>query len=155
MRILRIAFYLFSPGIFMLTFIPSLGQNKASTVIGSSPHRTNNLCGVTAIIQPGNDSVITTNTAVLFTSASINATSYTFVIDNVPSAPNTPVSVNFPVGLSEIKLVAYNGTCSDTAVCYYFYAGTFPPDIKNTKLYYGFAHYNQGATGIISCSTGG
>lgn len=118
-------------------------------------HRVNNYCGVTAVISPGNDSTITTNTVVLFTSASQNATSYQFFIDRIAQLPNAPLSYTLPVGLTEIKLVAYNGTCTDTAVCYYFFPGTFPINQANTKAYYGLPSINQYVTTFSSLSAGG
>src|SRR5262245_17957018 len=103
-------------------------QLQAQSAGVTSNTRVTNACGVTALISPGNDSVVTTNIGVFFNSASINATSFRFIIDNIVFPDNMPVNISIPVGLTEIKLVAINGSCTDTAVCYYFYRGTFPPD---------------------------
>ncbi|MEI9809282.1 MAG: gliding motility-associated C-terminal domain-containing protein [Bacteroidota bacterium] len=114
-----------------------------------------NACGVTAILSLGNDSVITTYTNVNFTSQSTNATSYRLIIDHFAYPLNTEANVGFNVGLTEVKLVAYNGDCTDTAVCYYFFPGTFPPDLANTKAFYGIPRVNQYSRGLIPVSSGG
>jgi len=75
-----------------------------------------NPCGVKAIIEPGGDSVVTSPTVVFFSSASINATSYKFIIDRNQFSPNTPINYGLPTGITEVKLVAYNVSCTDTAV---------------------------------------
>src|SRR6185369_13671195 len=101
------------------------------TKLSAQSQRIRNSCGVTAVINPGNDSIVNTNTIVNFTSVSVNATSYQFIIANIAYPLNTSVNYSIPNGLTTIKLVAYNGNCTDTAVCYYFFPGTFPADSLN------------------------
>src|SRR6187402_50186 len=102
--------------LFVLSFlqaIPGDGQKSghAEDIISS---RSTNACGVTAIIQPGGDSIVTNPTIVLFSSASINATSYKFIIGGNQFSPNSPINYGIPTGITEVKLVAYNGSCTDT-----------------------------------------
>lgn len=113
-----------------------------------------NSCGVKAVISPGNDSIISSYTAVNFQSASINATSYKFII-GYSTYTDMPAFGGFSQGLSEVKLVAYNGNCSDTAVCYYFYPGTPPSDTANFQRLYGFPTRKQEPTDLVSSSMGG
>lgn len=114
-----------------------------------------NACGVKAIINPGGDSVLSAPTAVYFTSASINATSYKFIIDHNEFLPDMPINFGIPSGLTEVKLIAYNGNCTDTAVSYYFYPGDFPTDTNNTKIYYGRPGVNEYLANFKALRTGG
>jgi gliding motility-associated-like protein len=113
-----------------------------------------NPCGVKAIITPGNDSIISTYTAVNFQSASLNATSYKFII-GYSTYTDMPAFGGFSQGLSEVKLIAYNGNCSDTAVCYYFFPGTAPSDTANFQRLYGFPTRKQEPTDLIRSTMGG
>jgi gliding motility-associated-like protein len=113
-----------------------------------------NPCGVKAIISPGNDSIINIYTAVNFQSASLNATSYKFII-GYSTYTDMPAFGGFSQGLSEVKLIAYNGNCSDTAVCYYFYPGTPPSDTANFQRLYGFPARKQEPTDLIRSTMGG
>ncbi len=118
-----------------------------------------NLCGVTASFYPGNDSVLTLSqmtSSFSFENTSTNATSYQFWIDRNPWTPNTPIaSYGFNEGLTQIKLVASNGSCTDTAICYYFQPGEFPPDTNNTKMYYGRSGIQTNITGFSAVENGG
>ena len=121
--------------------------------------RPTNFCGVTASFYPGNDSVLTLAqmyTSFNFVNTSTNATSYQFWVDRSPLSPNTPVTnYGFNPGLSQIKLVAYNGDCTDTAVCYYFQPGEFPPDTNNLKMYYGRPASTEFIRGFARTTDGG
>src|SRR5688572_19000830 len=152
MRCFKKSFFLFV--LFCLQVILGDGQTSGPVhdIIST---RTTNSCGVKAIINPGGDSIVTSYTAVLFSSASINATSYKFIIDRVQFSPNSPINFGIPIGITEVKLVAYNGSCTDTATAYYFYAGDFPPDTNNTKIYYGRPATNEYLANFIPVSTGG
>ncbi|MCX6317528.1 MAG: gliding motility-associated C-terminal domain-containing protein [Bacteroidetes bacterium] len=138
-----------SPTIFLFLFsllsLYSTGQQSSRS----------NPCGVTAVINPGGDSVLSVPTVILFTSASINASSYQFIIDSSPFPVNTLVNYSINSGITQIKLVASGGGCSDTAISYYFYPGTFPPDTNNTKMYYGTPAVNEYVTNFIPVSNGG
>ncbi|MBL0134918.1 MAG: hypothetical protein IPP79_13500 [Chitinophagaceae bacterium] len=108
-----------------------LGLSAAIPVIAQ---QTNN-CGVIAKMIPEGDSVFHTSPSlVLFQSASINATDYKFIIDGNSFPINNPVNWGIGVGLTTVKLIAYNGSCSDTAISYYFFPGQFPSDTGNTKV---------------------
>jgi gliding motility-associated-like protein len=115
-----------------------------------------NPCGVKAVISPGGDSILTSPTSINFQSASINATDYRFIIDYWQLSLNRPTG-NWGIapGLTTIKLVAYNGACTDTAVAYFFYAGQFPSNTDNTRKLYGYAARDQEVTGLINVSSGG
>lgn len=97
-----------------------------------------NSCGVIARMSPEGDSVVTTAyTMVTFQSISTNATSYTFYVDGYYWGANTPINLDIRPGLTKIMLVATNGTCSDTAVAYYFFSGTFPANADNYSINIG------------------
>ncbi|THU40985.1 gliding motility-associated C-terminal domain-containing protein [Niastella caeni] len=114
-----------------------------------------NPCGVKAVLVPGNDSVITVPTGVSFSSASINATDYRLIFEPYQYPMNTPVTTGFAPGLTTVKLVAYNGTCTDTAVAYYFYPGTFPTAADNSRRLYGYGERTHDITGLIAVNGGG
>lgn len=137
---------------FLFLLFSAVGYGQPAPV---QHNRVNNACGVTAVISPGGDSVTSSPITVMFTSASINATSYKFIIDQSPFPPNTPVNYGVPTGLTEVKLVAYNGNCTDTAKAYYFYPGDFPPDTNNVKMYYGRPGVNEYLSNFIPLRNGG
>ncbi len=114
-----------------------------------------NPCGVKAVISPAGDSVISSPTAVFFQSASINATDYRLIFDIYQYPLNTPINWGIPVGLTAVKLVAYNGPCTDTAVVYYFYPGQFPSPTDNSRRLYGYAARDQEVTSMAGIKTGG
>lgn len=148
---------LFSRFIFILVLLTGLslaGIAQQQPAVG----RPANLCGVTASFYPGNDSVLTLSqvNSFNFVNTSTNATSYQFWVNRFPEPANTPITnYGFNVGLTQIKLVAYNGTCTDTAICYYFQPGEFPPDTNNTKLYYGQPSAEEYIRGFERTSDGG
>lgn len=144
--------------LFILFLLGCLGQSLSAqqkTAFG----RTTNLCGVTASFYPGNDSILTLSqlgTSFSFENTSTNATSYQFWIDRSPWPPNTPViNYGFNEGLTQIKLVATNGTCTDTIIRYYFQPGEFPPDTNNTKIYYGRPGVQTNINGFAPVENGG
>lgn len=116
-----------------------------------------NPCGVKAVIDPGtSDSILTMpNTRVLFTSASINATSYKWIFGNYDFYPQQPMYWYFQPGLTKVRLVAFNGTCSDTATVYYFYPGTAPANTDNSRRLYGYEGRGQTVTSLTGITTGG
>ncbi len=122
-----------------------------SVALGQQP----NSCGVIAKMTPAGDSIVTGNTGVLFENASINATDYKFIMDGFPYLMNTPLSIGIDVGLTEIKLVAYNGSCTDTTVVYYFRAGEFPVDPVSARKVYGSPQFFNEMKGISLLKNGG
>jgi gliding motility-associated-like protein len=114
-----------------------------------------NPCGVKAVLVPGGDSIVNTFTNVHFQSASVNATSYKILVDNINYGENTPVTLGIQVGLTAVKLVAYKGGCTDTATAYYFYPGKAPADTDNSRRLYGVSNKRHRASDLIATSSGG
>ena len=121
-----------------------------------SPPLSYNNCGVVASFTPDNDSVITGFFNVTFTSTSTGATNLTWFINGLPGATgnNFNFGSNNP-GLYEIKLVASNGSCTDTALCYYFLPGTQTGDRKNFRAYYSLSPAGDQARNLLAVSSGG
>lgn len=106
-------------------------------------------------MTPEGDSVIHNGPVnVLFQNASINATDYKFIIDNMAQPINNPVNWFIGVGLTTVKLVAYNGTCTDTVTSFYFDPGQFPSDTDNTKRVYGFPSRDHDMLGLLTLKDG-
>ena len=74
-----------------------------------------NGCGLIARMTPAGDSILNSPINVIFQNNSINATDYRFIVDMYVFGMNTPLNWSFSVGLTTVKLVAYNGSCTDTA----------------------------------------
>ncbi len=114
-----------------------------------------NPCGVKAVIAPFGDSVFTAPTLINFQSASINATDYKFIFEPYEYPLNQSANWGISPGLLTVKLIAYNGTCTDTAVAYYFYPGKFPAPTDNSRRLYGYSGRDQEITNLLHPSTGG
>jgi hypothetical protein len=114
-----------------------------------------NSCGVVAVLSPGGDSVLNGPSLIYFQSASINATSYKIFIGPYSYPLNTPVNVSMSPGLTIVRLVAYNGNCTDTATAYYFYAGQYPAPSDNPRAVYGYPDREQAITGLTAIKDGG
>jgi gliding motility-associated-like protein len=103
-----------------------------------------NPCGVQAVISPNvSDSIMYSYGPVYFQSNSINATSYRFIIGIIQYPMNSPVNFGITPGLTTVKLVAYNGNCTDTAIAYYFWSGTAPTSADNSRRIYGYPSRDQ------------
>lgn len=115
-----------------------------------------NPCGVVAAMTPAGDSIIEApNTLVFFENASINATSYKFVINDQITYQDQPVNLYFNAGLTEISLIAFNGSCSDTVTYYYFFGGQYPSDTDNYSMSYGYENRTHLYSQITNYSSGG
>ena len=114
-----------------------------------------NACGVVARFTPQGDSVVGEGNVMEFQNASTNATSYKFFIDGYAISENTTLYYGFNVGLHHVKLVAYNGSCTDTAVSYFFNPGLQPTDRNNIKAYYGLPSIDDYATSFVASKEGG
>ncbi|MEO5591420.1 MAG: gliding motility-associated C-terminal domain-containing protein [Chitinophagaceae bacterium] len=115
-----------------------------------------NPCGLKAILSPAvGDSVVFNYGTVTFQSASINATDYKIIINDNEYALNTPVNRVITIGLNTVKLIAYNGNCSDTTSAYYFNPGQFPAKTDNPRRLYGNSGGDHIVTGLIGVTTGG
>lgn len=117
--------------------------------------KSQNVCNVKAVLTPSGDSIVKGYTVVNFESASINADSYRVIIDLYEFGLNTPVNWQIEPGLTTVKLVAYNGSCTDTAVAYYFNPGRFPNATDNVRSLYGQAARDQQISELIANSAGG
>ncbi|HZH96774.1 MAG TPA: PQQ-binding-like beta-propeller repeat protein, partial [Flavisolibacter sp.] len=115
----------------------------------------NNPCGVIAAINPGNDTIVTQGTIIHLTSVSTNATSFRFISNGIAYPLNMAPNLTFIVGLHTIKLVAYNGSCTDTATLYIFQPGAQPADRTNIQSLYGLPYINQNASSIDAMPSGG
>lgn len=114
-----------------------------------------NSCGLIAKMIPEGDSVVTPQTSIIrIQNNSINATAYKIFVDNSQISSNQPVNISMGVGLTQIKLVAYNGNCTDTVVSYIFYAGNYSSDLANKKTVYGFPNREHQINGISNLNNG-
>lgn len=115
-----------------------------------------NYCGVKASFTPGNDSVISSSVNVQFVSTSTNATLFNWYINGLWNGTGASFTMGFgTAGLYEVKLVAQNGSCSDTALCYYFFPGSEPADRNGIKAYYGLPGADDHSTSFTAASGGG
>src|SRR5436190_14835584 len=114
-----------------------------------------NGCGLIARMTPQGDSILNSQINVVFQNNSINATDYRFIVDMYVFGMNTPLNWSFSVGLTTVKLVAYNGSCTDTAVAYYFFPGYYPSSTSNARRIYGFPGRENTVKGIYSTEDGG
>ena len=130
-----------------------MGALACSTTCWSQGY---NSCGVTASFTPNNDSILSGSFNVNFTSTGTNATSYSWYINGSPDG-NGPVFNfnNTQPGLYEIKLVAQNGSCTDTSLCYYYYPGSQPANRDNIRAYYSLSHQDNTGTALIAAANGG
>lgn len=123
---------------------------------GSFTQAQSNPCGVVAAMTPAGDSIIQApNTLILFENASTNATSYKFVVNGFINYVDQPLPLTIETGLTEISLIAFNGSCSDTVTYYYFYAGQYPSNTDNYAMSYGFETRYHLYSQIANYSTGG
>jgi gliding motility-associated-like protein len=113
-----------------------------------------NSCGLIAKMIPQGDSVVNTPTSISIQNNSINATGYKIFVDEILLSTNQPVNIGIGVGLTKVKLVAYNGICSDTVVSYYFNAGKYSSDLPNIKTVYGFPNREHQINGITNLKNG-
>ncbi len=115
----------------------------------------NNPCRVVAAINPGKDTIVSQSMIIYFTSVSTNATSFRFISNGIAYPVNMALNLTFTVGLHTLKLVAYNGSCTDTATIFIFRPGSQPTDRTNIKSFYGLPYVNQNATSLDAFPSGG
>ena len=115
-----------------------------------------NSCGTRASFTPANDTVLFAGQSISFTNTSQNADSYEWFNDVYTHTSGTDFN-NFvpPVGVTQIKLVAHRGDCTDTAVTYVINNGTPPTDPKRMITSYGLPVSNEWANGITQAKTDG
>lgn len=80
-------------------------------------------CLVTARYSPGNDTVISNGNPLFFENLSSNAGSYTWFINGVFASSQKDFTITPSLGVNEIKLVASDGTCSDTSFSFIIWDG--------------------------------
>ncbi|HEV2353935.1 MAG TPA: hypothetical protein VGR89_06820, partial [Puia sp.] len=133
--------------------VPTVTGGRVLSV--GAAHSLNN-CGVTASFTPSNDSVV--KAAFFngtFTSTSTNGSTLTWYENGwwAGTGPTFYFGAN-PPGLYQVSLVAQNGSCSDTASCYYYITGVEPADRENIKGYYGTPN-DEHSTTIAGVPSGG
>jgi gliding motility-associated-like protein len=134
----------------------SFSQLNAATSKVAGVSKNTNACGVIASFTPDNDSLVSGFFNVTFTSTSTNAKSVTWYINGWwNSTSNTFSFGSSQAGIYEVRLVASNGTCSDTTSCFYFYPGEQSASRKNIKGYYGLPSVNDYSTSFIALKEGG
>ena len=114
-----------------------------------------NPCGVKAIMFPAGDSILAVPSSILFENASINATDYKFIYGQIEHSLNQPLYHSIEPGLNIVKLVAYNGGCTDTAVTHFFTAGKFPSATDNPRRHYGIQRRALEMTGLTGAKDDG
>ncbi|MBS1574102.1 MAG: gliding motility-associated C-terminal domain-containing protein [Bacteroidetes bacterium] len=113
-------------------------------------------CGVKASFTPGMDSVSSTPFIILFTNTSTNASSVKWFVNGFQISTDQTLNYGFNyAGSYEIKLVAENGACTDTAISYILQAGTQPTDRDNIKTYYGLPAIEDYSTCLSAGTNGG
>lgn len=106
------------------------GEEKISKIVEQVPlipnvtNKTLNDCGVKAGFTPFGDTSFSTRFNQVFTNTSTNATSFSWIINGFPYYGDPEqINISLEVGINEIKIVARNGDCTDTAVSYFFNSG--------------------------------
>jgi gliding motility-associated-like protein len=85
-----------------------------------------------------NETALPLNSTVTFTSTSIGASSYQWLIDRKPFSSNSDFIYEFKEsGYYDIQLVTYNGACYDTSKVVYFEIGICKTDKRNNIWYFG------------------
>lgn len=140
----------------IILFLLSFAIVTASAQQPGTGETFTNSCAVSASFTPGNDSVLNSTTVLFFTSTSVNATSLTWYINTGYVGTGNTLSFSISsAGTYEVQLVASDGNCSDTATCFYIYAGIQPPDRDNIKAFYGFPAVEEYSRDLISTFGGG
>ena len=132
--------------IFARFFIISLLVTSMFPTFSQSPYN----CTVVAKIFPDGDSVTTLTGPIDLQNASINATSYRFIVGFVQLSLNEPATIFPNIGLNKVQLVAYNGACTDTITSYYFFSGTYPSDTSSSNRAYGEQLNNRNMFGLLT-----
>lgn len=114
-------------------------------------------CGVVASFNPPGDSAFNGVIGVTFTSTSTNATALQWIVDGFNYGTGQTITVYFSnVGLTEVRLVAKNGGCTDTTSAYYLLTGTPPAATSPIKLNnYGLPNTEEFATALARLPQGG
>jgi gliding motility-associated-like protein len=92
-----------------------------------------NACGVQAKYFPEKDTVVTNGNPILFVNQSINAASIQWFVNGQPASAGGTLTFSPAIGVSEIKLIAANGNCLDTAYSYVIWDGVQPGQYSNLQ----------------------
>ncbi|RXK60655.1 T9SS type B sorting domain-containing protein [Lacibacter luteus] len=116
-----------------------------------------NNCAVSASFTPATrDSVFTTDRPVSFQSTSTNVTSLKWVINGLTLSTSPSFNYYFiDAGVYEFKLIASNGTCSDTSIAVYVLTGQQPANRDKIQAYQGLSGFTNTPTSITSATGGG
>ncbi|MEJ8841903.1 gliding motility-associated C-terminal domain-containing protein [Lacibacter sp. H375] len=116
-----------------------------------------NNCGVTASFTPATrDSVFTTDRVIWFQSTSTNATSQKWYINGLYISDVAAFNYAFnDAGVYEFKLIAANGSCTDTSIALYVLTGVQPVNRDKIQAYHGLPGLNNTATSITNGKAGG
>lgn len=116
-----------------------------------------NNCGVTASFTPETrDSIFITDRPVSFQSTSTNATSLKWIINGLTLSTSPSFNYYFiDAGVYEFKLIASNGTCSDTSVAVYVLTGQQPANRDKIQAYQGLSGFTNTPTSITAAKNGG
>jgi hypothetical protein len=107
-----------------------------------------NSCGVNASFTPANDTTLNTGQDITFTNTSLNADSYEWIVDVYNHYYTTDYQFVPSVGVTQVLLVAHQGTCTDTAITYVVRNGTAPTDEKRMNISYGLPNTEEWVSGI-------
>jgi gliding motility-associated-like protein len=135
--------------------------SKAITSISPSPekqksiNRTQNSCGVTASFTPGVDSFFTTPTFIVFTSNSVNATSFQWYVNGIWLGQLNFFSMVFNVGYHDVSLIASNGNCRDTFSVTVVCTGIEPTDKRYFSGSFGFPYTQERGEVITAAADSG
>ncbi len=110
--------------------------------------QTGNACGVSASFTPAGDSVVAPGTFVSFINTSTGAATYQWFVNDFLYSTSVSYNYYFPVGTTQIKLVAKAGNCTDTVSATYFCAGIPYNTDSISAINYGFSKSDEVATAI-------
>jgi gliding motility-associated-like protein len=93
-------------------------------------------CQVSARYFPGNDTVISNGSPLFFKNLSSNASSFTWFINGTIASSQKDFTITPSLGVNEIKLVASDGTCSDTSFSFIIWDGIAGGQYMNFQKQY-------------------
>lgn len=114
-----------------------------------------NPCGVVAAMIPTQDTVVyIPNQLIFLQNASVNATDFRFLYGGGTYPLNSEFNIGVAPGVNVVKLVAYNGACTDTVTRYIFNPGIYPSDTDNYRMVYGYETREHEITDLNSVAGG-
>ena len=93
-------------------------------------------CAIRAKYLPDGDTVVTNENPILFLNQSLNSNSFAWYINGSFSTSSRDLLLNPTVGVSEIMLVAANGTCNDTMYSFVILEGNSQTQFGNFQKKY-------------------